>query len=583
MKKKTFRTLNYRTIYYPALILTFFLIILVYYYLKMNVTIKNETYKTLRWDASYINTQMNSIFNTSVKEAHKAGYTSALQKILFSTSDSEKAESISISRELIASVRDQDDYILDLFFYSETGHLFTTSEYYKDFWKNMAIYNYDESIDLDGSFFSEYPIYDKDATFFFFYTPIHKTTPGIVHKTNKNALCAILCNYSDLCKNAQGILPATETVYVLYNDRIISSVNRIEGLDGNALSQYAKGELKLTINNQKYYSFVETNDHFKIICMEKADLVASNRKIFDKTFFLILTLAILSSAVILLLLNKNYSKQTNIMIRELNSMTDGSAKLRVTVPKMSELEDIATEINRMLDRLEESAERETQATNMALASKLAQKDAEMMAYRSQINPHFFFNTLECVRSMAQYYSADMIEEIVSAMSKMFRYSLYSENVVPLSAEIDILDQYFTITNFRFPDKYTILKEIDPETLDTRVPSMILQPLVENCIKHAFPRSGRTAKNIVTVKSALSPSGQLLLTVCDNGQGMSPEILEKIQHSLYSKEKSISDHKDSIGINNIYERILLFNKDNRMEFASKENEYTSITLILNPIE
>ena len=272
-------------------------------------------------------------------------------------------------------------------------------------------------------------------------------------------------------------------------------------------------------------------------------------------------------------------KKTEKMVSELNNIKLGGPNTRVSVPKVSELKEVAVEINSMLDRLEKSAEREQKARENLLKSTLAQQEAEMTAYRSQINPHFFFNTLECVRSMAQYYNAEMIEDIITAMSKIFRYSLYSDMIVELSSEVDMLRQYFLITNYRFPDKYVLIEEIDENTLSYRVPSMILQPLVENCIKHAFAGRAAGKKNEITVRTSYTDEGLLKITVMDNGVGMSAEALEALKNSAMN-EGGEQSRRDSIGVRNIYERIKLFDKRNEMFFSSVEGEFTKVEMVLH---
>ena len=184
--------------------------------------------------------------------------------------------------------------------------------------------------------------------------------------------------------------------------------------------------------------------------------------------------------------------------------------------------------------------------------------------------------------MAQYYNAGMIEEIVTAMSKMFRYSLYSDMVVELSSEIDMIRQYFVITSFRFPDKYVLKEELDEETLDYRVPSMILQPLVENCIKHAFSSMPIGKKNEITVRSGFNEDGILKIDIIDNGNGMDEESLRHLTKIMHG-EADPDNRKDSIGVNNIYTRLKLFDKRNEMNLYSSEGEYTRVELLLYPAE
>lgn len=194
-------SISYRVII--SMIIAFFAlaIILGYYYSRMSKTFRDETFIALERDASYVDNKREEIVEQAISSAHKIGYTSALQKVLFSDDASQKVENMAISRELAATERDEDNYILDFFFYADSGHLFTASEYYNDFYKSLDEYGFDKKITLEDSFLSERPIEDKKATFFFLYTPIHRTALGIAHSKRQNGICAILVDFSRLLPN----------------------------------------------------------------------------------------------------------------------------------------------------------------------------------------------------------------------------------------------------------------------------------------------------------------------------------------------------------------------------------------------
>ena len=225
----------------------------------------------------------------------------------------------------------------------------------------------------------------------------------------------------------------------------------------------------------------------------------------------------------------------------------------------------------------------TDATGMfSITANFAQKEAEMIAYRSQINPHFFFNTLECIRSMAQYYSVSSIEETVTAMSKLFQYSLYSSPIVTFSQELDMLEQYFLITSVRFPGCYKLNKKIVQETLSFPVPSMIIQPLVENSIKHAFKKSSKKGENIIFIQSEINERNQLIISITDNGCGLTEKELARL--NIWKRlPEDRHTAKDSIGIQNIFKRIKLFSEHNHINFYSHFGHYTKVVLTLCPME
>ena len=573
---------NYRSWMYFLLGLLCLAALVSYYYFSVREAAEEEVYLSLRRDATYVGTKLEETVDQVIEEAKGPAYTTAMQKVLFSDDASEKILNIATPRELIASVRDGDEYIIDLFYHAATGHLYTASVYYDQFRSNRAIYGLDGNDRMEDGFISDVPIHDKKATYYFLYIPVRSTAVGIAHKTRSSGFCAILCNFAPLLKNCADIIGENDSCYFLYNDEIISTLRPVEGLPLADLLGFEEGDGKVKIGEELFFCHAIRDGRVRVISLAPQSVIGFERIAADKTFYVIIAVSVLVFAILLFVLNKNYTAKTERMVSELNSIRLGTGKMRVSVPNIYEIRSVAEEINSMLERLEKAAEREKETGEKLLNATVAQQEAEMTAYRSQINPHFFFNTLECVRSMAQYYNAEMIEEIVTAMSKMFRYSLYSDMVVELSAEIDMIRQYFVITSFRFPDKYVLKEELDEKTLGYRVPSMILQPLVENCIKHAFTSMPLGKKNEITVKSSLTDEGLLKIDITDNGNGMDEETLTKLRKVMLG-EVDPDSRKDSIGVNNIYTRVKLFDKRNEMKLCSEVGEYTRVELLLYPAE
>src|SRR4029079_15069615 len=117
--------------------------------------------------------------------------------------------------------------------------------------------------------------------------------------------------------------------------------------------------------------------------------------------------------------------------------------------------------------------------------QLRLNEARLAALSSQINPHFLFNTLNSVASLIRL-DPDQARQVVYKLSKILRRLLrQQDNLTTLGEELSFIDDYLAIEMVRFGDKLRFVKEVEPETLDLLVPSMLLQPLVENSIKHGL--------------------------------------------------------------------------------------------------
>jgi two-component system, LytTR family, sensor kinase len=154
--------------------------------------------------------------------------------------------------------------------------------------------------------------------------------------------------------------------------------------------------------------------------------------------------------------------------------------------------------------------RREQATQ--LQAQLA--EAHLEALRRQLDPHFLFNTLNAVSSLVER-DPRGVRRMISRLSELLRYSMEGARAaeIPLRRELDILDRYIEIMQVRFQGRLEVERTIDARTLEVMVPSMILQPLVENAIKHGVEKMADTGR--ITIASAFEGGG-LVLRVCDNG-------------------------------------------------------------------
>jgi two-component system LytT family sensor kinase len=188
--------------------------------------------------------------------------------------------------------------------------------------------------------------------------------------------------------------------------------------------------------------------------------------------------------------------------------------------------------------------------------------ARMDALSRQINPHFLFNTLNSVSSLIRT-NPQQARAVVYKLSSILRRLLRKhENFNPLSEELDFINDYLSIEMIRFGEKLRFEKEVDPATLDRLVPSMLLQPLIENCVKHGL--SSKVDGGMVRFRSSLK-EGRLHLLVEDDGVGI-PEV------------KLATLRERGIGVSNVNERLkVLFGSDYKMWIDSKPGHGTRIEI------
>ncbi len=163
--------------------------------------------------------------------------------------------------------------------------------------------------------------------------------------------------------------------------------------------------------------------------------------------------------------------------------------------------------------------------------------------KSQVNPHFLFNTLNMISCMAQLEEADTTDKMILAMSRLFQYTLKSsESTAPLSNEIAVVKDYLYLQKMRFGERVQYEIDVEDDTEYRMVPSFILQPLVENAVIHGI--SGQASGGFIRVRS-WTEGKKLWLSVEDTGAGMEPEQVEQLNSG---KWKGKSGH--GVGLGNI---------------------------------
>jgi two-component system LytT family sensor kinase len=198
-------------------------------------------------------------------------------------------------------------------------------------------------------------------------------------------------------------------------------------------------------------------------------------------------------------------------------------------------------------------------------------EARLDALQRQINPHFLFNTLNSIASLVRS-KPELAREMIVKLGNILRALLRDrEAFVPLGEELAFTDDYLDIEVVRFGDKLRVVKEIAEDTLDIHVPSMLLQPLIENSIKHGL--EPRISGGTVIVRSRLQ-EGRLLIEIEDDGVGIEPGGTTRAPVSGLEREGS------GIGMKNVRERMaVLYGDDAHVEMVSRPGRGTKVRLLM----
>lgn len=193
--------------------------------------------------------------------------------------------------------------------------------------------------------------------------------------------------------------------------------------------------------------------------------------------------------------------------------------------------------------------------------------AELNALQAQINPHFIYNALAAVSWTAKLQKQTQIVNLVSALSSYFRIGLHAgDTYITIREELKHVQSYIYVEQIRFPDLFDVVYNIDEEILDCYITKIVLQPLVENSIKHGFKK--KEADGHLTINGYTDQNGDIILEVIDNGKGTDHNPLEQMK-----TEKS-----DHYGLKNVQERLkITYGNDYGLSFESILNIKTCVQI------
>ncbi len=214
----------------------------------------------------------------------------------------------------------------------------------------------------------------------------------------------------------------------------------------------------------------------------------------------------------------------------------------------SEISELSNEFNGMLAQILSLEERLVKTVETLYAADIERQKAEIAHLRSQINPHFLYNTLESIKGLAIRHGVLEIADIATAIGKISRYSIKGAVTVTLSEEMEIADAYLRIQKTRFGNRFDAIMNIPESCRMLTVPKMLLQPLAENAVIHGLENKEEGTLYI----SAHIEENDLLVTVQDDGEGINAERLEEIRCSLDGEVPE----GGQIGLRNIHRRIRL---------------------------
>ncbi|MFB9276873.1 cache domain-containing sensor histidine kinase [Cohnella cellulosilytica] len=283
-----------------------------------------------------------------------------------------------------------------------------------------------------------------------------------------------------------------------------------------------------------------------------------------KAIWVTLIVGILLVIVISYVVSKQITKPIKALLSRIRNVQKHDFNAQPTDYGYGEVAIIGERFERMVKEIHELIEQ-------VYVSNLKQKEAELKELQQQINPHFLYNTLHLIKAEAVMERHREVSSLVTSLGELLRYPITGRNEpVKLEDELAYVRKYVEIYQKRFKGKYEFACEAEEAVREAAVPKFILQPIVENCIVHAFPDRKTDCRIVLR---AVCREGIVELSVTDNGVGMAREQVEKLNERILD-----GDEERSIGLQNVAQRIKLrYGREFGLTVRSEPQAFTEVRL------
>ncbi len=374
------------------------------------------------------------------------------------------------------------------------------------------------------------------------------------------------------------------------NEYIQTTGYAIEAKRGRNVERYSAEFDKAS----RLYNYINTyinslnNERFKSNSSNYSELLSAFR-IFETISIIMMVAALLGSSVFVIGFTSSIIDPIRKLAKSADEVAKGNFEIETLEIRTSDEIGVVTKaFNKMvasirdyIEQIKENMEHERKMQEKELRIESTLKEAQLKYLQTQINPHFLFNTLNAGAQLAMMEEAEKTYDYIQNTAEFFRYNVREGNTtVKFADEISLIDHYIYILNVRFSGDIKYEKDIDESLTDILMPSMILQPIVENSVNHGIKEM--EGKGRISLR-VYHDGDRVAVSIKDNGIGMTQDIIDKVlSGKLTDEEKPAPAGAHGIGMDNVIKRLKLFTdrEDSVMIKSAGENEGTEVIIRLN---
>ncbi len=365
---------------------------------------------------------------------------------------------------------------------------------------------------------------------------------------------------------------------LIYSNLETEHIDRVlTGSPGSFTVTDEKGERLYTIRASR-------RTGWRTVGVNYAAEMVRNRVTIQRYYVFGTLIAVVVAIVVSFLISHRISRPILRLRASMQAVEQGNFDISVDITSDNEIGALAKDFNIMIAQIRELVRRNAQEQEL-------KRKSELMALQNQITPHFLYNTLDSIIWMAEGKQYSNVVTTVSALAKLLRLSISrGDELIAIRDEIEHIRNYLTIQKLRYQDKLDFSITVDDSVLSLQTPKVILQPLVENAIYHGI--KNKDAAGHVTISGTIEDH-RVVVSIVDDGAGMSPERLEQVREELAGNNlRSTVDNpavsqglhhphrRIRVGVRNVHDRIqLYFGKEYGLVFQSTPTSGTVVEVHL----
>lgn len=380
-----------------------------------------------------------------------------------------------------------------------------------------------------------------------------------------------LCNAYHVSNWGESFILANNNLIISHKDKKMVGYNLYDNSNSN-----------FTGNDRFFYKYYQhhsvpsisviytINDYldWKLVTIIPKDKLFVVLRQINNTIFWIETPIIIVVIFIFTMISLRITKPLSVLKQKIDGLPINESLRPSSFTPNDEISALETSYNELISRINELIEKNNQ-------EKERQRELELIALQAQINPHFIYNTLDAIAWLAKLKKQHDIERLVMALATFFRISLHrGEKYITVAEEIDLVKSFVSIEQVRFPGKFNVYYDLPAEILERKMLKIIIQPIVENAIKHGIGKKTGPGEILIGGER----DGNLLrFRVVDNGIGMDPRgpTIDALPHAI---------PRSGYGLRNVDERIKLeYGPEYGIEFQSAKDRGTTVTITIKIID